>query len=834
MTNPYKARRILPPIPSGYPLDDVFSVLVPVARTNLIANPSLETNTTGWTAVGGSIARSATQQYHGAYSLAVTPTAGTSDGCYYGTVTLTLGQLYAVSAKVYGQAGVTYKISVATTGGADLAAYQFVATGRWQWVWIYWQEPTGAARRVYITKVNSSDTHVFYIDGAQVEAINAGETVSTYLDGDQQGLIPNQYPPPYGWNGTPHASTSYRTALTRSGGQVMRFKDYGFVLTAIIGLGLAVPENVTIDYAQLDGGQDVYTRKPTRTFSLAGRFEADSYFQLRDSRSAVTRVLDRDRAALDQPLMLLHHLEDRCGGVLGDEARIVCKYQGGLGGNTQAISGEVASMQFQQVLPLVLSDRESGASISVQTTVANANYILQRSAADVWSALGSGGTGGTIGVTALAYGQDGTLYAGGDFTGMGGVANTNNIASWNGSAWSALGTGVTGAGASVNQFAVGPDGTLYAGGTFLQMSGVANTQGIAKWDGANWTALGTGMNGSVLALAVGPDGSVYAGGAFTLAGGVANTVRIAKWNGSAWSALSTGMNNEVRALTVGPDGTLYAGGLFSTAGGASAAYIAEWNGSAWSAMGTGMNSNVLALKVGLDGLLYAGGQFTTAGGVSANQIARWNGAGWAAVGTGTNGNVLELGVRRDGGVLVGGSFSTINGITVTDGIAVWLGGTFLPLNVDLPGSASVLALLVSPADVLTIGYNTTGSATVPVVTGALTNVGTARAYPTITIKGPSSGTSRIYEIRNSTTGRRILLNYTINAGETAILRFDPDNLSFTSDFQGNLLRTILPGSDTADFFLAPGSNTLSFYAAGATVTAIVAWRPRYASLDDVP
>ena len=132
MTNPYHTRRILPPIPSGYPLDDVFSVLVPVARTNLIANPSLETNTTGWTAVGGSIARSATQQYHGAYSLAVTPTAGTSDGCYYGTVTMALTQLYAVSAKVYGQPGVNYKISVATTGGADLAAYQFTATGRCQ------------------------------------------------------------------------------------------------------------------------------------------------------------------------------------------------------------------------------------------------------------------------------------------------------------------------------------------------------------------------------------------------------------------------------------------------------------------------------------------------------------------------------------------------------------------------------------------------------------------------------------------------------------------------------------------------------------------------------
>jgi hypothetical protein len=68
------------------------------------------------------------------------------------------------------------------------------------------------------------------------------------------------------------------------------------------------------------------------------------------------------------------------------------------------------------------------------------------------------------GVSALAV-SGGTLYAGGEFTTAGGVAATN-IAQWNGSSWSALGS-VMGRedGGAVNALAVSGS-TLYAGGDF--------------------------------------------------------------------------------------------------------------------------------------------------------------------------------------------------------------------------------------------------------------------------------------------------------------------------------------------------------------------------------
>ena len=81
-------------------------------------------------------------------------------------------------------------------------------------------------------------------------------------------------------------------------------------------------------------------------------------------------------------------------------------------------------------------------------------------------------------------------------------------------------------------YALAVSGTdIYAGGDFVTAGGVSVSR-IAKWDGTSWSALGTGISGgNVLALAVsGTD--VYAGGQFSTAGGV-NVNRIAKWNGTS-------------------------------------------------------------------------------------------------------------------------------------------------------------------------------------------------------------------------------------------------------------------------------------------------------------
>jgi len=90
-----------------------------------------------------------------------------------------------------------------------------------------------------------------------------------------------------------------------------------------------------------------------------------------------------------------------------------------------------------------------------------------------------------------------------------------------------------------------------------------------------------GWPGAVFALTVfgmGPGPNLIVGGGFLEAGG-APANRIAKWNGSQWSALGSGIDFRVSALTAFDDGTgpvLYAGGLFTIAGGRPSSNIAAW------------------------------------------------------------------------------------------------------------------------------------------------------------------------------------------------------------------------------------------------------------------
>jgi len=301
-----------------------------------------------------------------------------------------------------------------------------------------------------------------------------------------------------------------------------------------------------------------------------------------------------------------------------------------------------------------------------------------------WSALGTGMNGS---VYALAIDGSGTVYAGGTFSSAGGVANTYCIAKWNGTAWTALGTGLNGA---VYELAIDESDNVYAGGEFTTAGGVANTKYIAKWNGTVWSALGTGLNGAVYALAIDESDNVYAGGTFTSAGGVASTYCIAKWNGAAWSALGSGMNNSVLSLAIDGSGNVFAGGNFNVAG---SNYIAKWNGAAWSALGTGMNGIVYSLAIDGSGNVYAGGDFTTAGGVPANRIAKWNGNAWSALGTGMNYWVFALAIDGSGNVYAGGKFTAAGGVAANY-IAKWNDTVWSAwgLNKGMNNTVSALAI----------------------------------------------------------------------------------------------------------------------------------------------
>jgi hypothetical protein len=304
-----------------------------------------------------------------------------------------------------------------------------------------------------------------------------------------------------------------------------------------------------------------------------------------------------------------------------------------------------------------------------------------------------------------------TLYVGGDFTLAGGKAAAN-IAQWNGSNWSALGSGVNG-----EVYALAVLGTnLYAGGQFTTAGGKAAAN-IAQWNGSSWSALGSGMNDAVLALTVSGN-TLYVGGCFTNAGGKAANY-IAQWNGSGWSALGSGMNNDVNALAISGS-ELYAGGDFTTAGGNSANYIARWYANSWSELELGVSDGVTSLAVS-GGTLYVGGSFMYAGGNTAYYIAQWNSSGWSALGSGMDSDVNSLAVS--GGTLYAGGFFESAGGNTAFFIAQWNGSNWSPLGsgmrVDLY-LPDVRALAVSGGTLYAGGEFTTAGGNVSYYTAEAT------------------------------------------------------------------------------------------------------------------
>jgi hypothetical protein len=141
-------------------------------------------------------------------------------------------------------------------------------------------------------------------------------------------------------------------------------------------------------------------------------------------------------------------------------------------------------------------------------------------------------------VFALTVYDDGSgagpaLCAGGRFASMEGVAAIG-VASWDCSSWSPLGSGLGVLFSRVTALEVfddqsGAGAALFAG--FNSAGGVA-ARSIARWDGSSWSALGTGFTAEVSALAVFDDGNgggpaLCAGGSFLVS--PAGDSYIAKW-----------------------------------------------------------------------------------------------------------------------------------------------------------------------------------------------------------------------------------------------------------------------------------------------------------------
>ncbi|MBL0922235.1 MAG: hypothetical protein IBJ10_08925 [Phycisphaerales bacterium] len=323
------------------------------------------------------------------------------------------------------------------------------------------------------------------------------------------------------------------------------------------------------------------------------------------------------------------------------------------------------------------------------------------------------------GIRAMLVHDDGSgpaLYVGGDITRVNGQSHSG-AARWRAGGWEPVG-GVIGGIYALAEFDEDGDGPapprLFAG-TF---AGISPPRGLARWDGAQWTSVGSGLDvgGAVYALLTGDDGSghghaLYAAGPFRNIGGQPFN-SIARWNGKAWSSLGDGLfpppgfgAATVRTLAWHDDGfgrALYAGGSIRTLlDGGPANGLARWDGAAWKRLGLGEGTDVSAAASavvnGAEELVVVGSVRVSDGAPSV-LAARWTGDSFAPLPEQPPNTWDTITAPRyysaaviDGRLLILGAFDTLGADVLARSLAEWNGEALVPF-VPHRGAAHISAI----------------------------------------------------------------------------------------------------------------------------------------------
>jgi trimeric autotransporter adhesin len=231
---------------------------------------------------------------------------------------------------------------------------------------------------------------------------------------------------------------------------------------------------------------------------------------------------------------------------------------------------------------------------------------------------------------------------------------------------------------------------VYVGGYF-NFAGTTPANFIARWDGVDWSSLGSGLNERVSSIET--DGSnVYAGGSFTDAGGQPAS-HIAKWNGTSWETLGSGLKSDVKAIKI-INGELYAGGTFNVNNPVPGRGFAKWDGNNWISVG-GFNYGVVNDIEEYQGEIYVCGDMDPWNSASDRGIARWDGVQWKDVGGGFSGGylgypeVLDM-VVSGGYLFAGGIFFNAGNLPIPF-LARWDGTTWSSVGNELDSVPDALA-----------------------------------------------------------------------------------------------------------------------------------------------
>ena len=364
-------------------------------------------------------------------------------------------------------------------------------------------------------------------------------------------------------------------------------------------------------------------------------------------------------------------------------------------------------------------------------------------------------------VHAIAWDYDHIkLYVGGTFTDAGGNPNANFLAVWDGANWAPFCGPIGGSVAALQIIG----STLYVGGAFQNGGGIPSADYLVACDlntGAprSTVARDGDITGGVYALTRDANGTLYAGGQFINMAGIPAADHVASYDGT-WHAMGSGpstgggaVDDYVRSLTSNGNNVYIGTDSVNVAGIPQADHVAMWNGSAWSAVG--------ANAAGTDGWLPATafiyamaatssqlvvtGSFQNAGGNAlADNIASFDGNAWNSVGSNGAGNGPWIGNGLAVAILgksifVGGNFTAAGGDPLAAYIARFTPQAAAPSNVITVGAARAAA---NGTAKLTVSAPGAGRLTLSGVGVRLVNVTTPSSPAKVTLTVQAAGKAK--------------------------------------------------------------------------------------------
>jgi len=841
----------------------VYRVVAPVEKTNLLTNPSFEIGSSGWAGTAnintaGSVVfgTAAEAQAFGAWSARLTGATGT-----FGidtTFAMRSGTAYTASAYV--------RVTSATGAGGSvqLGGGVRVPVGS-VWTRVTQGTTAGANANWSIRPYHSgAATGTLWVDGVQVEV----GSVTTYVDGDQEGCQ---------WLGLPHQSQSIRSGQTRAGGSVIPLAALGLRVETHVGVGMPPMVNMNLPRAILDGAEYQRTRADTREFVLTATVTGTTTPDLHQTRRRIIDALKIDRTFPPAPTRFIY-----TGA--GEDVEIDAIYNGGLEITDMQVINDNVAARFVAFDPMWYSSLDEGTALAAHGSILleplapsrSMGNVLARDPNGQWAPLRGivGGLGDGIyndgissnDVFAINTQYPGTIVVGGNFPIVNGTTS-RGIAYYAGGTWGTFG-GVIGAGGTVFALNWSPDyGTLFIGGNFSAIGGTTVVGGMGLFRRANST-FGTLTSGTfrkvdtsvgtIFALSNAPNGALLIGGAFaTVAGTIARG--IVQWQGAGsfgtliGGTLGTALgSDEVMVTDIAPlpNNAIAVVGDWGSTGGTSVVDSGVYNfiAQAWGTLTIPITDSLFRVAANQQSRLFVHGK--PVGG----KLATWilqptreiietvntypaDTSPRSSVHVFSNNRVAVTGID---GLLVTDSttlypWSRYLG-TLTFGYAVWNNYTWIAPDImtlganrrfvhaiseDAYGTQYFVGSFSDPGQLGTTGF-----------VSAVVNASMADSYPVVKMRNTSSGTTvRLYQLVNNTTNDELYFNLEIAAGEEIIINMTPGRRSITSSFQGNVISSLLTGSNLATWRLIPGTNWLSFFANNRALQTNIYWRPRHWAID---